>query len=39
MSILAHADHPEFFFIGLLAGAALAVVYLAYRKVKNSNRN
>jgi hypothetical protein len=34
-SILAHADHPELFFFGLLTGAALVAAHFVWQRVKN----
>ena len=32
MFVLAHADHPEMFVAGLLAGIALAAAHLAWKR-------
>ncbi len=32
MTILAHADHPEIFFLGMLAGLVLVAIEWAWRR-------
>jgi len=34
MFVLAHADHPEMFVLGLVAGVLLAAAHVAWRHVK-----
>jgi len=34
MFVIAHADHPEMFVMGLVVGALLAVVHIAWRRAK-----
>lgn len=36
MFILAHADHPELFFMGLITGVVLVLAHVAYRAVRKS---
>jgi len=36
--ILAHADHPEMFFAGLLVGAMLVLAQIAYREFKERSK-
>jgi hypothetical protein len=34
MFVIAHADHPEMFVVGLLVGVVIAVAHLAWRKIR-----
>ena len=34
MHILAHADHPELFFLGLAAGVILAAAHLGWKRLR-----
>lgn len=36
--LLAHADHPELFFAGLVAGFALVILYRAYESSRGRKR-
>jgi hypothetical protein len=34
MSLIAHADHPELFFVGVLTGVAVVLMHMAWKKIR-----